>query len=88
MSDKYLFPGKIWNIGLIPLSNIDSEFWVVKIFLSPVDEATVSRDVKCLWLGNIGSGIQASFLTLSKVVPLYNGSVLNKEIAALLDYFE
>lgn len=88
MSDKYLFPGKIWNIGLIPLSNIDSEFWVVKIFLSPVDEATVSRDVKCLWLGNIGSGIQASFLTLSKVVPLYNGSVLNKEIAAFFDYFE
>ena len=88
MSDKYLFPGKIWNIGLIPLSNIDSEFWVVKIFLSPVDEATVSRDVKCLWLGNIGSGIQASFLTLSKVVPLYNGSVLNKEIAVFFDYFE
>ena len=88
MSDKYLFPGKIWNICLIPLSNIDSEFWVVKIFLSPVDEATVSRDVKCLWLGNIGSGIQASFLTLSKVVPLYNGSVLNKEIAAFFDYFE
>lgn len=86
MSDKYLFPGKIWNIGLIPLSNIDSEFWVVKIFLSPVDEAAVSRDVKCLWAGDIGSGIQASFLTLSKVVPLYNGSVLNnKEIAAFLD---
>ena len=70
------------------MSNIDSEFWVVKIFLSPVNEATVSRDVKCLWLGNIGSGIQASFLTLSKVVPLYNDSVLNKEIAVFFDYFE
>ena len=71
------------------MSNTDSEFWVVKIFLSSVDEAMVPRDVKCLWLGDTSSGIQASFLTLSKIVPLYNGSVLNnKEIAAFLDYFE